>query len=48
MKNDIEKLMYDAEFILVIKDGEVVVLKNRNRLTRIDLINKLEELKVGQ
>ena len=34
----------DAEFVLIIINGKIVIKKNRNQITRMDLIKKLDEL----
>lgn len=44
MKISPEKILYKAELVVVIIDGKLQVLKNRNMITRSDLIKLLEKL----
>lgn len=46
MDKDVEKTLMDAELILIVTDGKLRVLKNRNLLKRSDVIKLLEGLNV--
>lgn len=45
---DYEKILMDAELILIVQDGRIKILKNRNNIQRGDLIKIMQAQKIKQ